>query len=192
MNHEPGPSTTQSASRTASTAWGQGTGVGGLEGDGQDRAVAGGHLDLAAHGRHGLRGGRVGATDLRRHHQGRERHRQDPAGGAEEASDPVEGRDVVAELLPQGDDQQVADHVSPHVAVPGEPVLEDLGPGLAPLVVAAQSGEGHPQVTGWQHSELLAQPARRATVVGHRHDGGQPVGHPAQRRQGRVQPVAST
>ena len=46
-----------------------------------------------------------------------ERHRQHPARRAEQPADPVEGGDRVAELLPEPDDQQVADDVAVHLAV---------------------------------------------------------------------------
>ncbi len=57
--------------------------------------------------------------------------------------------------------------------VGGEAVLEDVGPGAAPVVVAAQRGQRHAQVTGREAAELLAQPARGAAVVGDRDDGGE-------------------
>ena len=100
--------------------------------------------------------------------------------------------DVVAEQLPQRDDQQVADGVAVHLAVAGEPVLQHAGPGAAPLVVAAQRGQRHPQVAGRQHAELAAQPARRAAVVGHGDDRGQVVDDVARSaRQRRGQAVAA-
>ena len=76
---------------------------------------------------------------------------------------------MVAEQLPQRDDQQVADRVVVHLTVAGEPVLEHPCPGAAPVVVAAQCGERHPQVAGWQHPELLRsrpeEPPLSATVT---------------------------
>ena len=62
--------------------------------------------------------------------------------------------------------------VAAHLALAGEAVLDHVGPGAAPLVVAAQRGERHPQVAGRQHAELAAQPARGAAVVGDGHHGG--------------------
>ena len=64
-----------------------------------------------------------------------------------------------------------------------EPVLEHPRPGLAPAVVTAQCCQRHPQVTWREYAELVAQPSRRAPVVGHRHHGGQVGGDPAQGRQ---------
>ena len=147
------------------------------------------HRHLAAHG-----GERVGIGGVEPAHLGgdverRQRHRQHPAAGAEQPADPVEGRDVVAELLPETDDQQVADDVAAHLAGAVEAVLQDARPGLAPLVVAAQGGEGHPEVARRQDAELGAQPSGRAAVVGHGDDRGEVDREPAQRGQGRVQPV---
>ena len=51
-----------------------------------------------------------------------------------------------------------------------EPVLQDAGPGSAPLVVAAQCGQCHPQVTWWQHTEVMMEATTRPTVVGDRDD----------------------
>ena len=66
VNHEPGPSTTQSASRMASTASGHGRSSAGSEGDRLDGAVGGGHRHLAAHGGEGRRGRRGRARSPRR------------------------------------------------------------------------------------------------------------------------------
>ena len=79
---------------------------------------------------------------------------------------------------------------------PREAVLQHPRPGDAPLVVAAQRGQRHPQVTGRQHAELAAQPPGRAAVVGDGDDRGQLVDHELvdeqpQRRERGVQPVAT-
>ena len=123
---------------------------------------------------------------------GVERHRQHPAARPEQPGDPVEPVDVVVQQLPERDDQQVAHRVAVHLAVGLEPVLEHLGPGLSPPVVAAQGRQRHPQVTGREHAELLAQPSRRAAVVGDRDHRRQVGGQPPQRGQGRGQPVPAT
>ena len=107
--------------------------------------------------------------------QRRQRHRQHPAACAEQPADPVEALDRVAEQLPQPHDQQVADRVPAQLAVAVEAVLHHPRPGAAPLVVPAQGGQGHPQVAGRQHAELVAQPSRRAAVVGHGDDRGEVV-----------------
>ena len=70
--------------------------------------------------------------------------------------------------------------------VAGEAVLQHLGPGAPPVVVAAERGERHPQVAGRQHAELAAQPAGRAAVVGDRDDRGQ-----RRRRSGRRRAAAA-
>ncbi len=70
---------------------------------------------------------------------------------------PVEALDVAAEQLPERDDQQVAHRVVVHLAVAAEPVLEHPRPGLPPVVVAAESGQRHPEVTRRQRAELGAQ-----------------------------------
>ena len=79
---------------------------------------------------------------------------------------------------------------------PGEAVLEHPGPGVAPLVLAAQRRERHPQVAGRKHPELRPQPPRRAAVVGHGDHGGQlvddqVVDQHAERAQRRGEPVAA-
>ena len=56
-----------------------------------------------------------------------------------------------------------------HLALALEPVLQHPRPGVAPLVVAAQRGERHPQVARREYAELAAQPPRRAAVVGNGH-----------------------
>lgn len=103
---------------------------------------------LAPHGDD--RVGQLGvvALDQRLELQRHGGHGQHPALCAEQLADQVEGLDVVAELLPEGDDQQVADRVSVEVALGLEPVLDDPGPGAAPVVVAAERGERLAQVAG--------------------------------------------
>ena len=100
---------------------------------------------------------------------------------AQQPADQVEGLDVVAELLPQGDDQQIADRVFVQVALGLEAVLDDAGPGLAPVVVAAQRGQRLAQVAGRQDAQLVPQASAGAAVVGHGDDGGEVAGDPAQR-----------
>ena len=167
-----------------------------LQRDRVDDALGGGHGHLAVH-----RGDRLGVLAQTTHRSGDvhrvQGHRQHPAGGLEQPTDPVEGVHRVAEKLPEADDQQVPDDVATHLTVAGEPVLEHPGPGLPPVVVPAQRREGHPQVAGGQDAELAAQPPRGAPVVGDRDDrrqlvDGEVVHQPTQRLQRRVQPVAAT
>jgi hypothetical protein len=109
---------------------------------------------------------------------------------------PFECVDVVAQQLPQSDDQQVADHVVAHLTVAGESMLQHSGPGVAPAVVSAQRRKRHPQVAGREHPELAAQPPGRAAVVRDGDDRGQlvdgeVVDQQPQRRERGVQPVPS-
>lgn len=98
---------------------------------------------------------------------------------------------MVPELLPQGDDQQIADGVLVKVALGLEAVLDDAGPGLAPVVVAAQGREGLAQVAGRQDAQLVTEPAAGAAVVGDGHHGGEIAGDAPQGRQGRGQAHAA-
>ncbi len=123
------------------------------------------------------------ALDLGLEFQGHRRHGQHPAVRAEQLADQVERLDVVAELLPQRDDQQIADRVVVQLALALEAVLDHLGPGLAPVVVAAQRGQRLAQIAGRQDAQLVAEAAAGAAVVGDRDHGGQVTGDAAQRGQ---------
>jgi hypothetical protein len=168
---------------------GHGRRVGGQQRDGPDPARRDRDCRLAAHGGDGVGLGRVealhGGDDVHRHRG----HRQHPPGDAQQPAHPVEAGDRVAEQVPQARDQQVAQGVAGQVAAAAEAMLDHAGPGRAPFVVPAQRREGHPQVPRGQRAELLAEPARRAAVVGHGDDRGHVVGHPAQRGQGRGEAV---
>ncbi|MDQ0814076.1 hypothetical protein QFZ63_005790 [Streptomyces sp. B3I7] len=98
---------------------------------------------------------------------------------------------MVAELFPQGDDQQVADRVFVQVALGLEAVLDDAGPGLAPVVVPAQRGQRLAQVAGREHAELVAETSAGAAVVGDGDDGGEVAGDAAQRGERGGQPHAA-
>jgi hypothetical protein len=117
--------------------------------------------------------------DLQRHR----RHRQHPALGPEQRADHVQPGHRIAQAFPQTGDQQVPDGVVAERAGAFEAVLQHVRPGPPGLVVTAQGRQRHPEVTGRETVELLAEPAGGAAVVGHRHDRGQPVGDPAQRGQ---------
>jgi len=99
---------------------------------------------------------------------------------------------MVTELVPDRGDQQVADGVVLERTVAGESVLQDARPGAAPFVVAAQRGESHTEVAGWQHAELFAQSSGGPPVVGDRDDSGELSGEMAQRREAGCQPMATT
>lgn len=118
-------------------------------------------------------------------------HGQHPPVRAEQPAHQVQGLDVVAELLPQSDDQQIADRVLVQVPLGLEAVLDDPGPGLAPFVVAAQRGQRLAQIAGRQYAQFVAEPPAGAAVVGHGDDGGEVAGDPAQRGERGGQPHAA-
>ena len=120
-----------------------------------------------------------------------DRHRQHPALRAQQPADQVEGRHRVAEQLVDRDDQQVSDGVPVELATALESVLYHLSPGAAPVIVTTQGRESLAQVARREPTELAAQAATRTAVVGHGHDRGQLIGHPAQGRQRRRQTVTT-
>jgi hypothetical protein len=124
---------------------------------------------------------RVHADDVRLDLQRHRRHRQHPALGPEQRADHVQPGHRIAQAFPEAGDQQIPNGVVAERAGALEAVLQHVSPGPPGLVVAAQSGQGHPEVTGRETVELLAQAAGGAAIVGDRHDRGQPVGDPAQR-----------
>ena len=73
-----------------------------------------------------------------------------------------------------------------------ESVLQNVGPGTAGLVIAAQRRERHSEVPRRQAVKFVGKPAGRSAVVSDRYDRGQVVGHPAQRRQRRGQSMPTT
>ena len=189
VNHEPGPSTTQSAAPIACTASGQAGGSAGISDTDRTRPGVVAQATWPRTGADLVRPVRICALNLGHQVQRDRRHRQHPAVRAEQPGHPVQALDRVAEQLPERHDQDVADRVAAQLRLAGEPVLDHPAPGGAPGVVAAQRGQRHPQVAGRQHAELPAQPAAGAAVVGHRDHRGQVPGHPAQRRQRGVQAV---
>ena len=56
---------------------------------------------------------------------------------------------MVAEQLPQRDNQQIADRVVMQISAALEPMLENISPRTPPFVVTAQGRERHPQITWW-------------------------------------------
>lgn len=128
--------------------------------DGLDLAAGERDGCLAADRRDLVRPVLVMAPDLGLELQGHRRHGQHPAVRAEQLADQVECLDMIAELLPQGDDQQIADRVVMQLALALEAVLDHPGPGLAPVVVAAQRGQRLAQIAGRQHAELVAELGR--------------------------------
>ena len=194
MNHEPGPSTTQSAvSHGGAAPPGRPAGP---------RAPA---------GRRGTRPGVVATATWPRTvvtscgcagsgagdrgammSSGASAHRQHPALGAEQPADPVEAVDRVAEQLPQRHDQQVADRV---------PVQRAVGRGTGAAAPAPRSGPSRRRRTarpapsagrpgGSTPSSRRSRPREppsSATVT----TAVRSSDHVAQRRQRRGQPVAA-
>ncbi len=163
----------------------------GAQRDGADLAGGGGDGVLPDDLLQRRRVGRVEADHLGHDVERDRARREHPAHDAEQAADEVEGPHLVAGALRQAGEQQVAHGVPGERAVAREAVLEQRLPGAAPVVVAGQRGERHPQVAGRERVELAAQPAARAAVVGHGDDRGEPVGGPAQRLQAGRQPVTA-
>ena len=140
---------------------------------------------------HGTRVGGVEPGDVGLDGERHGGHRQHPALRLEQPGDEVEAGDGVVVQLPEGDDEEVAERVPAQRAVTGEAVLEHVPPGLAPLALAAQRRQRHPQVAGRKHPELVPEPPGRAAVVGDRDDRGHLVGDVAQGREGRRQAMAA-
>ena len=192
VNHEPGPRTTQSASI-----------------DRRDRLRAGRRVvrDRAGRRRPGPASwpprpgrapvrpslGSAGSSpttvglDVERHGG----HRQHPAPGAEQPGRPSRGRRPGRRAAPTGRRSAgCRPRGRPASPSPANRCCSRSAPGAAPLVVAAQRGQRHPQVTRRQHAELGAQPAAGAAVVGDRHHRGE-LGRSTQPQRGqrRGQPV---
>ena len=191
MNQEPGPSTTQSASPTAVTASAQAGGSAGINEIDRTRPVVSAQATWPRTVLIRIRPVRICPCYFRGEIERHRRHRQHPAVRAEQPANPVEALDGIAEQFPERHDQDIADRVPAKIRVPGEPVLDNLAPGGAPVVIAAQRRQRHPQVAGRQHAELAAQPAARAAVIGDRDDGGELAGDPAQGGERGEQPVAA-
>ena len=192
VNHEPGPSITQSARRDGLDGLVARGRAGGQDADRGDDAGRGGDAVLAAHLDRLVGTLRVVAADLGDDLQRLPRHRQHPAPGPQQAADEVEALDGVVEQLPDRDDHEVAEGVPGEVARPREAVLQHVAPGVPPLAVVAERRERHAQVAGRQHVELVAEATARSAVVGDGDDGGDAVGEQAQRGQGGRQAVAAT
>ena len=118
-------------------------------------------------------------------------HRQHPALRAEQPADPVEPLDVVAEQLPERDDQQVADGVAVHLALAAEAVLEHAAqvwpqsssPQSAASAIRRSPGGSTPN----SRRSRPEEPPSSATVT----TAVRSLRDPAQRRQRGGQPVAA-
>ena len=135
---------------------------------------------------------RVQPDDLGGDFQRYGRHGQHSAFGSEQFGDHVQPGNRIAETFPQPDDQEIADGMIIERPSAAESVLQNVGPGTAGLVIAAQRRERHSEVPRRQAVKFVAKPAGRSAVVSDRDDRGQVVGHPAQRRQrgGQSMPAA--
>src|SRR5881398_707652 len=120
VNHEPGPSTAQSASSTASTASGQAAGSAGSSRTATTRpdVVATATwprtscAEPASSGSSPTTSATISKGDVQWQHATR---------GPEQLAHAVECRDRIAEQLGETGDDQVADRVTPEAAVAGEP-----------------------------------------------------------------------
>lgn len=72
-----------------------------------------------------------------------------------------------------------------------ESVLQNSCPQASVRAIGCQRRQGHSQIARRHHIELAAQPARRATVIGDGHHGGNVGCQPAGRRQRRIQAVSA-
>ena len=187
VNHEPGPSTTQSAASIAATASGGAGGSAGMRRIRTDGAVCRGDGYLPAR-----------------------RPRRDPPPSPATSASISSGTDAIGSTRPRAPSSRPTQS-SPRPGRPSsshsatirrfptawwsigrrwsEAVLQDVAPLPTPLGVVAERRERHPQVPGRQDTHLLAQPAGRPAVVGDGDDRRQAVRHQAQRREARRQPV---
>ena len=191
VNHDPGPRNTQSASRMAARVSSGHPGSGGSRRTPCTRPRVDATRCCPRTMADGLGVCLVVADDLGLDVERDAGHRQDPPAGVEQPADEVEAVDRVAEQVPQGHDEEVAEGVAGERSLALEPVLQHVAPGVAPLGVVAERGERHPQVARRQDRELLAQPPRGPAVVGDGDHGGDPVGEQLQRGERRRQAVAA-
>ena len=117
--------------------------------------------------------------DIQRHRG----HRQHPALGAEKPGHHVQTRHRIAKALPQSDNEQVPDCMIIQRAGAAEPILQDIGPGTARLVIATQRRQRHPEIAGRQAVQLPAKPTGGAAVVCDGDDRRQVVRNAAERSQ---------
>ena len=157
VNSEPGPRMIWSAAGQGGHGLDRGLGIGGHQGHRPD--VVGGHhrhlaVDLAAVA--------LGLEDHRL-----DGGRQHPAPDPEQPAGLVEGGHRIAGAVDEAGQDQVPERVAGQLLL-AEAVLEGGGQQRARL---GQRHQALAQVPGRDDLEELAEPARRAAVVGHRHDG---------------------
>jgi hypothetical protein len=192
VNHDPGPSTTTSDSRTASTAAAQAGAPGGRQANTAHPAGRGGDRGLTPNPPSARRIVWVEAIDLGDQVKWDRAHRQHAADGADEISDARQRRQRILESVHQAADEQVADRMAGESAMTAEAVLQHAGPHRIIPVLAGQGGQGHSQVTRRQQAQFAADPAGRPAVVGDGDDSGEVGCQLTQRRQRRVQPMSAT
>ena len=191
VNHDPGPSTTRSASRTASTAAAHAGAPAGSSRTERTRPGVAAIEDWpricarAASDRPGRSGrprrrGRAGPGSSAA--PGRPRR---PARPAAPAPRPGRRRRARAGRSASG----CRPDGRPARPSPPSRCCSSSAHALVLGVVAGQRGQRHPQVARRQHVELVPDPARRPAVVGHGDDRGELGGDQPQRAQRRVQPV---
>ena len=173
VNQEPGPSTTQSAPATAATASGQAGGAGRHQR--APRRTRPAVVATATWPR--IRRTRAGSassspTTSASMSSGRGLIGSTRPLRAEQPADRVQRGHRVAQRLPRPAISRLPTACPASSPAPPKRCCSTPRPGPAPVVVAAQRGQRHPQVAGRQHAELAAQPAARAAVVGDRDDRG--------------------
>ena len=191
VNHDPGPSTTTSASRTASTA------------AAQAGAPGGSRLHRHAPGRAWPRSTtcprivrvRAGSSGSKRSASADEVQRDAGSSAA-----PGRPRRPAGQRAPGRSTGSVSRSSRPvsmrlptgcpaSTPVPPRRCCSSSAQACVLGVVAGQRGQRHAQVAGRQHLELAPDAAGRAAVVGDGDDGGEVVGDAPQRRQRGVQAV---
>ena len=146
----------------ASRVSGRARGVGRVEGELDDAAVAGGDVGFAADEGavvHARRPGGVGGGGG-----------VDAAAGGENLGGELDGLGEVAGDLSEGGDEEVAEVVALEGVAGAEAVIEELG---QQVFFFAEGDHAVAQVAGREHVEVFAQAAGGAAVVGDGDDGGQ-------------------
>ena len=124
------------------------------------------------------------SADIRHDLQRLQAARKYPTDRAHERTQLVQAGHRIGTAFPQGSHQQVPHRVPAEFTIPGEAVLQDIGPRPRGRILRAQRGHRHPKVTGWQYSEIPSKASARTTVIRHTHNGSDAVGDFAQTLQG--------
>jgi hypothetical protein len=152
---DPGPRETTSAAAIASRTAGFTGGSAGETRISLTRRRSDGDLTADGAGARGIVG--VDALHPGDEVQGDVGHGEHPAAAAQERAELVQRPDGVTGMqLGEAGEHEVADGVAGEGARAAEPVLEQPGQLLGPVVVPGECGQRHPQVTGWQDGHLAA------------------------------------